>query len=119
MDLLQKLKIKNEFYQGFSVSKLQIKSIWLLCCNINQGHDEGKFSSHLHYCKARVTQLKSIALNFLKQDKTYKGLQGCFKHAQFKGKKKKKRSNQVLLIQPARIQAMPHFAATRLFWGAT
>lgn len=66
-----------------------MKSTWLFCCNINQGHDEGKFSSHLHYCKARVTQLKSIALNLLKRDKTYKGLQGCFKHAQLKKKKKK------------------------------
>lgn len=75
-----------------------MKSTWLFCCNINQGHDEGKFSSHLHYCKARVTQLKSIALNLLKRDKTYKGLQGCFKHAQLK--KKKKKSYQVLLTLP-------------------
>lgn len=66
-----------------------MKTIWLICCNVNQGHEEEKFSSHLHYCKARVTQLKSIALNFLKQDKTYKELQGCFKVAQFKEKKKK------------------------------
>ena len=76
-----------------------MKSTWLFCCNINQGQCEGKFSSHLHYCKARVTQLKSIALNLLKRDKTYKGLQGCFKHAQLK-KKKKKKSYQVLLTFP-------------------
>lgn len=93
-----------------------MKSIWLLCCNTNQGHEEGKFSSHLHYlhyCKARVTQLKSIALNFLKQDKTYKGTQGCFKHAQFK----KKESYQVLFTWPERIQATPSLSCYYIVFG--
>lgn len=95
-----------------------MKTIWLICCNVNQGHEEEKFSSHLHYCKARVTQLKSIALNFLKQDKTYKELQGCFKVAQFK-EKKKKRLIRFCLHDLQKSKLLPCFAATRLFLGAT